>query len=93
MKAVKNHTVTDHPAPVTTAWRFNNSDDVQASNGLIGPDVRDTLDSCAAVLSFVSEFHCRLPASGEFEEGLTYVVDYVLDALEKQSKEMEATHG
>jgi hypothetical protein len=69
---------------------------VQASNRLIGIHVVDTLDSCAAVLSFVSEFLCRKPASelsDEVEEGFTYVVDYVLDAIEKQSKELEARHG
>jgi hypothetical protein len=80
--------------PITAAdvWRFKNSEAAQASNGLVGPVISDTLDNCAAVLSFVSEFHCRVPATElaeESETGLTYIVDYVLDAIEKQSKELE----
>lgn len=67
---------------------ISNSEAVQASNGLIASVVSDTLDNCAAVLAFVSEFHCRKPASESelIEEGLVYVIDYVLDAIEKQSK-------
>ena len=74
---------------------LNNSEAVQASNGLIGGSIIDTLNGCACVLGFISEFHCRKPAgelTPEVEAGLVYVVDHVLDAIEKQSKEMQADH-
>ena len=96
--AKNDSTVTDHSAPVTAAdvFRFNNSDDVQASNALVGSNIPDTLDNCACVLAFLSDFHARKAAStmnGGAQDGLCLVVDWVLDAVEKQAKELEVDHG
>jgi hypothetical protein len=96
--AAKNHTVTDHSAPLTAAdvWRFNNSEDAQASNALVGSSISDTLENCRVVLAFLSDFHTR-KASGTnvrgAQDGLCLVIDWVLDAVEKQSAELEVNRG
>jgi hypothetical protein len=86
------------PAPITThdVWRFSNSEDAQASNALVGGTIADTLESCAWVLAFLSEFHVRKPCremNESAEAGLVLVVDWVLDAITKQSKQLEVDHG
>ena len=85
-------------APITAAdvWRFNNSEGVQASNVLVGSSIPDTLENCAFVLAFLSDFHARKPGSElseEAEAGLCSVVDWVLDAVQKQAKELEVHHA
>jgi hypothetical protein len=85
-------------APITAAdvWEFKNPEDVQASNALVGSNISDTLDNCRCVLAFLSDFHARTSAStmnGGAQDGLCLVVDWVLDAVEKQSKELEVDHG
>ena len=85
-------------APITAhdVWKFNNSEDAQASNALVGSSIADTLESCSWVLALLSEFHCRKPASEvseSVEAGMVLVIDWVLDAVEKQSKELEVNHG
>jgi hypothetical protein len=96
--AAKNHTVTDHSAPVTASdvWRFNNAEDVQASNALVGNTISDTLEHCASVLAFISDFHTR-NSDGQMDDGsetgLVLVVDWVLDAIKKQSKALEVNRG
>jgi hypothetical protein len=85
-------------APITAhdVWRFKNSEDAQASNALVGGTIADTLESCAWVLAFLSEFHCRKPSSelsDSVEAGMVLVIDWVLDAVEKQSKQLEVDHG
>jgi hypothetical protein len=91
-------TVASNSAPITAddVFRFNNPEDVQASNALVGSNISDTLENCAAVLAFLSDFHARTSAgelSEHAESGLCLVVDWVLDAVEKQSSELEVTHG
>ena len=91
-------TVAGNSAPITAddVFRFNNPEDVQASNALVGSNISDTLENCAAVLAFLSDFHARTSGSqmnGNAETGLCLVVDWVLDAVEKQSSELEVTHG
>jgi hypothetical protein len=85
-------------APVTAAdvWRFNNAEDVQASNALVGSTIADTLESCSWVLAFLSDFHVRKPCSEmneDAEAGLVLVIDWVLDAVEKQANQLEVHHG
>jgi hypothetical protein len=84
-------------APLTAAdvWRFNNSEAVQASNRLVGDTIPDTLENCAFVLAFLSDFHTR-NSIGERDKsvaGLNLVVEWVLDAVEKQASELEVDHG
>jgi hypothetical protein len=77
-------------------WKFNNPEDVQASNALVGSNISDTLENCACVLAFLSDFHARKPCSemnDHAEAGLYLVVDWVGDAVEKQLNELEVTHG
>jgi hypothetical protein len=77
-------------------WRFNNSEDIQASNALVGSNISDTLESCACVLAFLSDFHARKSGSQlsrSAEDGLCSVIDFVLDAVEKQAAELEVHHG
>jgi hypothetical protein len=86
------------PALITAddVWDFRNSEDVQASNRLVGGNIPDTLESCAWVLALLSEFHCRKPASElseSAEAGMVLVIDWVLDAVEKQAKQLEVNHG
>jgi hypothetical protein len=77
-------------------WEFKNSEDVQASNRLVENNISDTLENCAFVLAFLSEFHVRKPG-GEMNEhakaGLCLVVDWVLDAVEKQANQLEVHHA
>jgi hypothetical protein len=85
-------------ATITAAdvWEFNNSEDAQASNCLVGSNIPDTLENCRFVLAFLSDFHARKSCSemnDYAEAGLVLVVDWVLDAVEKQSKELEVHHG
>ena len=91
-------TVVGNSAPITAddVFRFNNPEDVQASNALVGSNISDTLENCAWVLALLSEFHCRKPASelsDEVEAGLVLAIDWVLDAVEKQAKQLEVNHG
>ena len=84
-------------APLTAhdVWRFNNSEVVQASNALVGETIPDTLENCGFVLAFISDFHTR-NSIGERDKsvaGLNLVVSWVLDAIEKQEKELEGHHG
>ncbi len=90
--------VTDHSAQVTAAdvFRFNNPEAVQASNALVGSNIPDTLENCACVLAFLSDFHARKPGSefgDEAADGLCLVVDWVLDAVQKQASELVVRHG
>ena len=86
-------------APITAAdvWEFNNSEDAQASNALVGSNIADTLENCRyCVLAFLSDFHARKSDSTMnrgAQDGLCLVVDWVLDAVEKQPNELEVHHG
>jgi hypothetical protein len=80
-------------APITAAdvYRFNNPEPLLASNALIGRDIIGTLDNCACVLAFLSDFHARKSGSemnASAQDGLCSVVEWVLDAVEKQSSEL-----
>ena|ERR1700682_3644137 len=96
--ATSNCITTDHSAPLTAAdvWEFKNPEDVQASNALVGSNISDTLENCACVLAFLSDFHTRKTHS-EMNDGaatgLVLVVDWVLDAVEKQASELVVHHG
>jgi hypothetical protein len=85
-------------APITArdVWRFHNTDGAQGSNALVGPRIPDTLEKCAWVLAFLSDFHTR-QSDGAMEEhaeaGLALVVDWLLDAINLQAKELEVDHG
>jgi hypothetical protein len=75
---------------------FRNPEDVQASNALVGSNISDTLDNCGCVLAFLSDFHARKPGSefgDEAADGLCLVVDWVLDAVQKQASELVVHHG
>jgi hypothetical protein len=90
--------VTDHSAPVAArdVWRFHNTDAAQGSNALVGPRIPDTLENCARVLAFLSDFHTRQSDGGMddgAEAGLALVIDWLLDAVKLQSKELEVNHG
>jgi hypothetical protein len=85
-------------APITAAdvWEFKNPEDVQASNALVGSNISDTLENCACVLAFLSDFHTRKVSGTNVrgaQDGLCLVVDWVLDAVEKQANELEVPHG
>ena len=87
----------DASAPLTAdaVWEFNNSEEVQASNTLVGDCIPDTLENVAVVLAFLSDFHTR-NSIGERDKsvaGLNLVVEWVLDAVEKQASELEVDHG
>ena len=90
--------VTDHSRPITAAdvRRFENTDAAQASNALVGPRIPDTLENCAAVVAFLSDFHTRLSGGAMddgAEAGLNLVIDWLLDAIHLQSKELEVDHA
>ena len=84
-------------APITAAdvWEFNNSEDAQASNALVGSNIADTLENCGFVLAFLSDFHTRtsIGERDKSDAGLNLVVEWVLDAVEKQGSELEVDHG
>jgi hypothetical protein len=96
--ATSNCITTDHSDPITAddVWRFKNPEDVQASNALIDSTILGTLENCACVFAFVSDFHARKPGSelgDEAAAGLCSVVDWVLDAVQKQASELVVHHG
>ena len=81
-------------APITArdVWKFMNPEDMQASNRLVGSNIADTLENCVCVLAFLSDFHARKTGSElseEAESGLCSVVDWVLDAVQKQAEALE----
>jgi hypothetical protein len=76
--------------------RFENSEDAQASNALVGSNISDTLENVAVVLAFLSDFHARKSGSElseEAEAGLCSVVDWIWDAVQKQAEALEVNHG
>jgi hypothetical protein len=84
-------------APITAAdvWDFSNPEDVQASNALVGGNIPDTLENCAVVLAFLSDYHAR-NSIGErvgADAGLNLVIEWVEDAIKKQASELEVDHG
>ncbi len=84
--------------PITAAdvWEFKNPEDVQASNALIDSTIVCTLENCSCVLAFLSDFHTRETHSemnDGAKTGLVLVVDWVLDAIEKQASELGVRHG
>jgi hypothetical protein len=84
--------------PITAAnvWEFRNPEEVQASNRLVGGTISDTLESVTCVLAFLSDYHARNSGSElsrTVEDGLCSVIDWVLDAVEKQAKELEVDRG
>ena len=90
-------TIAGASAPLTAhdVWRFNNSEVVQESNALVGETIPDTLENCGFVLAFLSDFHTR-NSIGERDKsvaGLNLVIEWVLDAVEKQASELEVDHG
>ena len=90
--------VAEVSAQITAAdvWKFRNPEDVQASNRLVGGTISDTLENCAVVLAFLCDFHARNSGSElsrAAEDGLCSVIDWVLDAVEKQAEALEVTHG
>ena len=68
---------------------------MQASNVLVGSGIADTLENCSFVLAFISDYHARKPCGerDKAEAGLCSVVDWVLDAVEKQANELEVHNG
>ena len=60
-------------APITAVdvWEFHNPEDIQASNALVGSNISDTLENCACVLAFLSDFHTRKPCSEMNDEAKT----------------------
>jgi hypothetical protein len=98
LRAAQARSVPEASASITAAdvWECCNPEDVQASNRLVGSTIADTLENCAVVLAFLSDFHCRKPCSElspQAEAGLCLVVDWVLDAVEKQASELEVNRG
>ena len=85
-------------AQITAAdvWEFRNPEDVQASNALVGSTISDTLENCAVVLAFLSDFHARTTCSElspQAEAGLCSVVNWVWDAIRTQASELEVNRG
>lgn len=71
------------------------SEGAQASNALVGDNIPDTLENCAVVLAFLSEFHSRNAVSelsDRVEAGLVSVIHWVEDAIAKQAEELEVDH-
>ena len=90
-------TIAGVSAPITAAdvWEFRNSEGAQASNRLVADTIADTTENCAFVLAFISDFHTR-QSIGERDKsvaGLCLVLEWVLDAVEKQASELEVDHG
>jgi hypothetical protein len=84
-------------APITASdvWDFSNPEDVQASNALVGSNIPDTLENCAVVLAFLSDYHTR-NSIGErdgADAGLNLVIEWVEDAIKKQANALEVDHG
>lgn len=75
------------------AAHFNgNSDELIASNRLIGLYPSDTTQNVGDVLEFIAEFHMRKSPnsnSDNVESGMTFVLFWIIDALRKQSKALE----
>ena len=89
--AAANSTKASAPITAADVYRFNNPEPLLASNALIGRDIIGTLDNCACVLAFLSDFHARKSGSemnASAQDGLCSVVEWVLDAVEKQSSEL-----
>ena len=95
--AARDSITNDHTVAITAAdvWRFNNSEEAQASNALVNSGIADTLGNCVRVLAFLSEFHVRKAASemdASAQDGLSLVIDWVRDAVEKQAEQLEVHH-
>jgi hypothetical protein len=79
-KAQANSTKASAPIAAADVRRFNNPESVQASNGLVGSNLGDTLLNCACVAAFLSDFHTGRTGSEMNEHaktGLVFVCDYL----------------
>ena len=96
LRKAQQRNISKASASITAAdvWEFRNSEDAQ-SNCLVADTIADTMENCAFVLAFISDFHTR-QSIGERDKsvaGLCLVLEWVLDAVEKQAKELEVNHG
>lgn len=85
-------------------WRFDNPNEIIASNLLVGSGIVDTLENCASVAAFLWHYHA-LAQPSEIEDraqsGLARITELLLDALIKQIDALEpgidhtkeASHG